>query len=338
MQNNMQSKKMSVDSNALIEIKNISKNDLKMMDQVIEKRLSNSSALVKEITFHIVNSGGKRLRPILTILSSKLFGYEGHRHIKLAAAVEFIHTATLLHDDVVDHSKLRRGKPTANNCWDNKSCILVGDFLFSQSFLLMSEDRDHEVLNTLSKAAAIIAEGEVNQLASISNLELKETQYLEIISAKTAELFAAAAKVGSIVANTSENIKNDMYNFGLNLGIAFQIIDDILDYNAEESNLGKSVGDDFREGKVTLPIIYTYNNCNDSEKMLLQNMFSSKLVSDSDFKEVLVLMSKYRSLNRCFQLANDYIQKAKESIQSAPSNNVKEALEKLLDFSVEREF
>ena len=208
---------MLVNPKSLANIKYLSSKDLSLMDGVIKKRLAKKEQLVQEITYHIIGSGGKRLRPILTILSAKLFGYEGSRHINLAAAVEFIHTATLLHDDVVDHSDLRRGKPTANHRWDNKSSILVGDFLFSQAFLLMSEDNDLKILQILSKAASVIAEGEVKQLSSIENLDLTMSDYLDIISAKTAELFAASCMVGSAVAKTDDEMQLSMFNFGLNL-------------------------------------------------------------------------------------------------------------------------
>lgn len=328
---------MLIKKQALAEIKNIAKNDIILMDQLIENRLNNCSNLIKDITSHIIKSGGKRLRPLITILVSKLYNYQGSRHINLAAAVEFIHTATLLHDDVVDNSKMRRGKITANKFWDNKSCILVGDYLFSQAFVLMSEDRDLEVLNSLSRASAVIAEGEVKQLESISNLNHDISDYLEIIAAKTAELFAASAKVGAIVANSSAEIINLMYEFGLNIGMAFQIIDDILDYEADESDLGKSVGDDFKEGKVTLPIIYLLKKCQESELRVIKDIFSNT-PNNVSFELTRSLMKKYDVMSDAKKIAKSYLIKASEILSHAPDNRVRASLELLLDFSFARDF
>ncbi len=319
-------------------IKILSKEDLSAMDDVIGKRLAQKDLLIQEITAHIINSGGKRLRPILTILSAKLFGYEGKRHINLAATVEFIHTATLLHDDVVDHSDLRRGKPTANQRWDNKSSILVGDFLFSQAFMLMSEDNDMRLLAILSKAASIIAEGEVRQISSIANLELNLEDYLQIISSKTAELFAASCEVGAVIAKTDSNLQLAMYNFGLNLGIAFQIIDDLLDYTASQLSLGKSIGDDFREGKVTLPIIIACKHSDDQEKLFWNRVICKAEQNEGDFDKALSIFSKYDVFKKCLSLVDDYTDKAKECLAMAPDNEIKQALIEVLCFSTSRSF
>ena len=329
---------MSNQKLALVKIKNLAQDDLRAMDLVIKNRLLKKERLVQDITYHIINSGGKRLRPILSILSAKLFGYSGERHINLSAAVEFIHTATLLHDDVVDHSKLRRGRPTANKNWDNKSSILVGDFLFSQSFVLMSEDNDLNILKILSKASSIIAEGEVKQLSSISNLELNLDSYLQIISAKTAELFAAACQVGAAVAGMNEITQLSMYNFGLNLGIAFQIMDDILDYMAEGVALGKNIGDDFQEGKVTLPIIIAYELSNHDEKQFWQRVMSAPSQKKEDFKVALGIFNKYQIMDKCLEMATAFTDKAKDHISIAPNNQIKSALIEVLDFSINREF
>jgi octaprenyl-diphosphate synthase len=329
---------MSVNTQSLSHIKILSKQDLAAMDNVIKDRLAQKEQLIQEITYHIINSGGKRLRPILSILSAKLFGYLGERHISLAAAVEFIHTATLLHDDVVDHSDLRRGRPTANRRWDNKSSILVGDFLFSQAFLLMSEDKDLNILAILSKAASVIAEGEVKQLSSIANLELDLKGYLQIISAKTAELFAASCQVGAAVAKTSEELQLAMYNFGLNLGIAFQIIDDVLDYMASEFSLGKSIGDDFKEGKVTLPIIIAYRLSNEEEKLFWQRVMCNHQQNSQDFDKALDIFAKYNVIEECLKMTTRYASLAKECISSAPDNQIKKALIEVLDFSTSRCF
>lgn len=309
------------------------------MDLVIKNRLSDKERLVQEISSYIINSGGKRLRPILTILSAKLFNYKhGKRHVNLAASVEFIHTATLLHDDVVDHSNLRRGKATANKNWDNKSSILVGDFLFSQAFMLMSEDKDHKVLEVLSKAAAIIAEGEVKQLTSIANLDLTYKKYLEIISAKTAELFAAACQVGAAVAGANEKEQSSLYNFGFNLGICFQIMDDVLDYVSSKISLGKNIGDDFKEGKVTLPIIIAYGLSDSDEKKFWQRTIVERRQSEQDFVEALEIINKYDVINQCLKLAEAFSKKSREDINVAPDNQIKSSLIDILNFSIGRSF
>lgn len=315
------------------QVKALVQDDLKKMDQVIENRLSNKFQLIQDIAKYIINSGGKRFRPVLLLLVAKAFGYNGERHINLAAAVEFIHTATLLHDDVVDHSKFRRGKLTANDFWDNKSSILVGDFLFSQSFLLMSEDQNLKVLEVLSKAAAIIAEGEVKQLGSIGNLHLTQENYLEVISDKTAELFAASCQVGAIVANVDEQKQKEMYNFGLNLGKAFQLIDDILDYMSRIADIGKNIGDDFREGKVTLPIILACARSNEEEKIFWYRVIVEKSQNDSDFNKAIKIFDKYNVISDCFKLAQEFADSALINLSALPDGEIRNALENLLNFS-----
>jgi octaprenyl-diphosphate synthase len=323
----------------LVNIKRLAKKDLESMDSVIKSRLSTKEKLVQDVTYHIIKSGGKRLRPVLTILSAKLFGYDnGQRHVNLAAAVEFIHTATLLHDDVVDQSKLRRGSPTANKNWDNKSSILVGDFLFSQAFLLMSEDNDLTALAILSRASSIIAEGEVKQLSSITNLDLNIDEYLQIISAKTAELFAASCQVGTCIATNNKATQLSMYNFGLNLGMAFQIIDDILDYVANQNALGKNIGDDFKEGKVTLPIIIAYSLSDVEERKFWQRSISDFNQTEEDFNVALDIFSKYAVIDKCMDIAMEFTKKAKDYISIAPDNQIKSSLVKILDFSTNRKF
>ena len=322
---------------ALAKIKSLAKNDLTEMDFTIRNRLVNKAKLVQDITNHIVSSGGKRLRPVLLMLVAKLFNYCGKRHINLAAAVEFIHTATLLHDDVVDHSNLRRGMPTANKNWDNKSSILVGDFLFSQSFILMSEDEDIRILGILSKAASIIAEGEVKQLSSIANLELTIEEYLQIILAKTAELFAASCHVGSVIANVDLETELSMYNFGMNLGMAFQIIDDVLDYSSSKFSIGKEIGDDFRESKVTLPVILAYKASNAQEKEFWERVMHDSDQHKDDFKVALSIFKKYQVIDQCLLLAKEFSQKASSNMEHAPENNIKDALIEVLNFSINRD-
>lgn len=329
---------MTSQESPMLKIKSLAQDDLMNMDLVIKNKLLQRESLVQDITYHIINSGGKRLRPILSILSAKLFGYSGKRHINLSAAIEFIHTATLLHDDVVDHSHLRRGLPTANKNWDNKSSILVGDFLFSQAFILMAEDNDLDILGILSKASATIAEGEVKQLSSISNLNLNMDEYITIISAKTAELFAAACQVGTAVATKDEQLRKSMYNFGLNLGIAFQIMDDILDYMATSTALGKEIGDDFNEGKVTLPVILAYTKSNKEEKDFWLKTISKLEQNRQDFEIALGIISKYKIIEECLDIAKNYTIKAKEHIAIAPENHIKSSLLEVLDFAIKREF
>lgn len=330
----MLSKEISINN-----FKNAVKQDLKLVDEVIKSRLHNKSDLIKDITYHIINSGGKRLRPALTILSAQLFNHKGNnRHINLAAAVEFIHTATLLHDDVVDHSTLRRGLPTANRNWGNKESILVGDFLLSQAFLLMSEDNDLEIIRILSTASAIIVEGEVNQLSSISNLSLTIDGYLKIIIAKTAELFAASCMVGAAIAVPDKLFKDTMYDFGLNLGIVFQIIDDILDYTANTNTLGKNIGDDFREGKATLPVIIAYNNSNVEEREFWQRTIIEKNQEPNDLEKALLIMQKYDVIEICKKYAFEFFEIAKRKIDLVPEGKIKNQLIELLEFSINREF
>lgn len=319
-------------------IKHLVKDELSAMDLVINNILNDKAQLVKDITYHIIQSGGKRLRPILAILSAKLFAYSGNRHINLAAAVEFLHTATLLHDDVVDQSNLRRGLQTANFRWDNKSSVLVGDVLLAQSFLLMAEDNDLEVIKILAKASSIIAEGEVKQLASIANLSISLADYIQIISAKTAELFATSCKVGSIVGRATSMQQNSMYLFGLNLGITFQIIDDILDYQASEINLGKTIGDDFREGKVTLPIIVAYALSDAQEKQFWQRTITELSQSQEDFAQALIIFTKYDIVNKCLAIAENYINQAKENLAVIPDNQIKSILMEILEFSLQRHY
>ena len=237
--------------------------DMVATDKVIHERLSSAVALIPDLSLHLIDSGGKRLRPLLTLAAAKLCGYTGDAHVKLAAAVEFIHTATLLHDDVVDASSLRRGKVAANVVWGNKPSILVGDFLFSRAFQLMVETGNISVLDILAGASAVIAEGEVLQLKSANNLAVSQAEYMRVVTAKTAALFAASAEAGATLAEAALEAVEGLRAYGHNLGIAFQLVDDALDYSGREKQMGKSVGDDFREQKVTLPVIFAYNRADD---------------------------------------------------------------------------
>lgn len=238
--------------NAVVRLRALVESEMTGVNDVIIDRMESPVEMIPNLAGHLINSGGKRLRPMLTLASSKLCGYDGQAHIQLAAAVEFIHTATLLHDDVIDESDLRRGKPTANTIWGNKATVLVGDFLFSRAFQLMVKAENLQALDILSKAAAVIAEGEVMQLITANNTATTEDAYLEVIAAKTAALFEAASRVGAVIAGRNDGAEEALLSYGRNLGIAFQLVDDALDYSGMQAKLGKAVGDDFREGKVTL--------------------------------------------------------------------------------------
>jgi octaprenyl-diphosphate synthase len=244
------------------------KSDLERVNALILDRMQSPVALIPQLAGHIIAAGGKRLRPMLTLATARMCGYCGERHMALAAAVEFIHTATLLHDDVVDASDLRRGLATANAVWGNKSSVLVGDFLFSRAFQLMVEDGSLKVLDILSRASAIIAEGEVLQLVTSNDISTSEEDYLRVVDAKTAQLFAAASSIGAILTNRLAAEEEALDRFGRNLGIAFQLVDDMLDYSAQEAELGKTIGDDFRDGKITLPVVLALRNADEQERHL----------------------------------------------------------------------
>ncbi len=317
--------------------------ELKAVNQTIIDSSHGKAGLITEVTNHLVSSGGKRIRPILTILSAKLCGYNaGMRHCNLAAAVELIHTATLLHDDVVDGSDLRRGRKTANSIWDNKASILVGDYLLSVSFQLMVKDGSLDVLDTLSKTSGMMADGEVMQLMNSNDIEISEEKYLEIISYKTAILFSAATKVGAIITNQEPLKQKALSDFGDNLGIAFQIIDDVLDYNADEKTLGKKIGDDFFEGKVTLPIILTYKKATDAEKERIKEMFSNNLISNIDekdeksFDEIMSLINKYDGLKDSVAKALSYQNLASDNLKHFPDGPEKSMLLGILEHGISR--
>jgi octaprenyl-diphosphate synthase len=322
-------------------IKNFVADDLSQVNQIITSCCNGRHPLLVEIAEHIVSSGGKRLRAILTILSARIFDYEGDKHYFLAASVEAIHTATLLHDDVVDDSKMRRGKATANSIWDNKASILVGDFLFSNAFELMVASDSMVVLKSLAKASSIIAEGEVMQLSASFDFNLTYEQYLAIIKAKTAELFAVSAYVGSVIASKNENYQNLLREFGLNLGISFQIIDDILDYNVTNNNLGKNIGDDFREGKITLPLILLRDSVSKEEKEVIKNLLDSDLSQedgDANLLEIIKMMDKYNIIIQSTNIAKDYLAKCNMILSQLPQNEVNNQLKNIVNFSENRLF
>ena len=312
--------------------------DLERVNRVVLDRMQSPVALIPQLAGHIIAAGGKRLRPVLTLSSARLCGYEGDRHVELAACVEFIHTATLLHDDVVDESGLRRGVPTANAVWDNKACILVGDFLFSRAFEIMVADGSLKVLETLSAASATIAEGEVHQLATTNDLSTTEEEYLEVISAKTAKLFEAAAQVGAVVADQPERAERSLAAFGAHIGMAFQLIDDVLDYSAQQATLGKAVGDDFREGKITLPVILAYRRGLPEERKFWRRAIEEQQVEDGDLERAIDLMRRHGALAETVERARHYANTALRSLDGFPRSPIREALGDLVAFAVERPY
>ena len=324
--------------NPISKLQKFLSNELDRLDTVLKSRVHSRKEAIQIISEYIFSAGGKRIRPILTILCAKLFAYEGDRHINLAASVELIHTATLLHDDVVDESNMRRGKPTANKKWDNKICVLVGDFLFSQAFCLMAEDGDLEVLKILSKASAIIAEGEVMQAALEQNLSLTSDEYFQVIESKTGELFAASCAIGGIVSNGTIAEQQALKNFGKNLGIAFQIIDDLLDYSAKQKGFGKNLGDDFKEGKVTLPIIIAYKQSNEEEKDFWYESFVKLKQNKDSLSKAIKILKKYDIFTQTKEIANSSIISARNIIEDFPKSDAQTFLLELLDFSIDREY
>jgi len=317
--------------------------DLKQVDKIILEFAVGKSPLISEISNHLISSGGKRIRPILLILAAKLCGTKtGEDHHNLAAAVELIHSATLLHDDVVDVSEVRRGKKTANAIWDNKATILVGDYLFSIAFQLMVRSKNLRVLDLLAKASSIMADGEVMQLENSNDIKLTEEKYLEIIFGKTAVLFSAACESGALINNCSEEKTIALGNFGKHLGAVFQIVDDILDYNSEESVLGKDIGNDFFEGKVTLPIILTYKAASETERKFISESFTKNLLTSqrnqNDFVEILNLIKKHDALESAQEVAQAHRDAALKELDIFSDSSFKEDLITILDYSLARIF
>jgi len=312
--------------------------DLEKCNKLIIDRMHSPVALIPQLAGHIIAAGGKRLRPMLTLAAAKLCGHQGERHIKLAACVEFIHTATLLHDDVVDESNLRRGQASANAVWGNKASVLVGDFLFSRSFELMVEDGSVKVLGILSGASSIIAEGEVLQLTTQNDLQTTEESYLDVIRSKTAALFAAATRIGAVVAERPQAEEDALDAYGLNLGIAFQLIDDVLDYSAKQEKLGKTIGDDFREGKITLPNILAFERGDEDEKAFWRRTLEEldQAEDGSDLRHALALMEKHNALSESIERARQYGEQARRSLDIFADGAAKSALIDIIDFCIER--
>ncbi|MFN3434768.1 MAG: polyprenyl synthetase family protein [Sphingomonas sp.] len=312
--------------------------DMNAVNAVILDRMQSQIPLIPELAGHLIAGGGKRMRPMLTLASARLIGYTGTRHHRLAAAVEFIHTATLLHDDVVDGSDMRRGKRAANLIWGNPASVLVGDFLFSRSFELMVEDGSLKVLKILSNASAVIAEGEVNQLTAARRIDLGEDRYLDIINAKTAALFAAACRISAVVAERSEGEEAALDAYGRNLGIAFQLVDDAIDYVSDAGTMGKDAGDDFREGKMTLPVILAYARGDADDRKFWKDAVEGRRASDADFAHAIDLVRKTRSVDDTLARARHYGQRAIDAIGGFAGGKAKDAMVEAVEFAVARAY
>ena len=312
--------------------------DLNAVNHVILERMQSDIPLIPELAGHLIAGGGKRMRPMLTLVCAKLLDYPGTRHHKLAAAVEFIHTATLLHDDVVDGSGMRRGKRTANLIWGNPASVLVGDFLFSRSFELMVEDGSLKVLRILSNASAVIAEGEVNQLTAQRQIGLGEDRYLDIIAAKTAVLFSAACKIAAVVAERDEAVEKALDTYGRNLGIAFQLVDDAIDYASDATTMGKGVGDDFRDGKMTLPVILAYSRGTDADRAFWKDAMEGRRTSDEDLAQATRLLRETGAIDDALERARHYGQRAIDALGPFAAGAAKTALVEAVEFAVARAY
>ncbi|MBA1348900.1 MULTISPECIES: polyprenyl synthetase family protein [Rhizobium] len=310
--------------------------DMERVNQLILSKAGSDVQMIPEVANHLISSGGKRLRPMLTLASASLFDYRGENHVKLATSVEFMHTATLLHDDVVDESDLRRGKSTARMIWGNQASVLVGDFLLGQAFRMMVDVGSLDALDVLSSAACVIAEGEVLQLSVAKNMETTEDDYLSVIRAKTAALFAAASEVGPIVAEAGRSGRNALKSYGMNLGLAFQLVDDALDYGGKAADLGKNVGDDFREGKITLPVILAYRRGTEDERAFWRDAIEAGNSTDANLEKALGLITKYGTLSDTIGRAIHYGTIARDALAPLPDTVWKSALMEVIDFCIER--
>jgi len=326
-------------NNSYSDLKNSVENKLILVEEKIASKLASNVDLVHKMTDYHLKTGGKRLRSLLTLESAKLCGYiKGGRDINLAACVELIHAATLMHDDVIDNADIRRGKKTINKIWGNQSSILVGDYLLSRCFEMMVEDGNLEILKLLSSTSSEIAQGEVLQLQHKGEIDILEETYFKIISSKTASLFAAATKVGAILADKDLKYKEALEFYGKNLGLTFQIADDALDYNSELKIFGKKIGNDFYEGKVTLPIILLYQKVNDEDKINLKSLFDKNQRNEKEFEYILDLIKKNKIINECYKKAEHFINLSSNSLSVFENSKEKNILKNLTSFSIERNF
>ena len=310
--------------------------EMSRVNDIIMSHAGSQVDMIPKLAGHLISSGGKRLRPMLTIAAAKMFGYEGTNHVTLAASVEYMHTATLLHDDVVDDSDMRRGRKTARLLWGNEASVLVGDFLLGQAFRMMVDVGSLDALRVLSNAAAVIAEGEVWQLAASKNTATTEDEYLAVINAKTAALFSAAAEVGAIVAERPREEWQAMRCYGKNLGLAFQLVDDALDYAGDAANLGKSVGDDFREGKITLPVVLAYRRGTDGDRAFWNRALQDGVRDDADLERALELMLKNGAIDDTIKRARHYGAIARDAMAIFPESDSRQALTEVIEFCISR--
>ncbi len=324
--------------NGLAQLTALTREDLQAVNKIILERMQSEVALIPQLAGHVIAAGGKRLRPMLTLASARLCGYQGRRHMALAACVEFIHTATLLHDDVVDDSDLRRGLETANSLWGNKPSVLVGDFLFSRAFQVMVQDGSLEVLKILSDASAIIAQGEVAQLITTNDTETSEADYVGVISEKTAPLFEAACRIGAVVAERPSAEQEALGSYGRNFGIAFQLVDDVLDYSARQADLGKTIGDDFREGKITLPVVLAFARGSDEERRFWRRCLEDLEQRDADLGRALGLMDRHGALDDSLDRARAYGTDAIDSLAVFEDSPYRRAMIEVVEFCIERAY
>lgn len=323
-------------NSAVAQLHALTEADLSAVNAELLARMQSPVAMIPELAGHLINAGGKRLRPMLTLATARMCGYEGDGHVKLAAAVELIHGATLLHDDVVDGSALRRGASTANVIWGNKESVLVGDFVFSRAFELMVEARDLRVLKVLSHASGVIAEGEVLQLTTQKNVSATFETYISVVKAKTAALFAAATEVGALVAERPKNEELSMRRFGDNFGVSYQLIDDALDYTGFQSVLGKTIGDDFREGKMSAPVVFAIARARDDEQAFWRRVIAEGRQKDGDFERACELMERDGAIAETIEYARQYAQKALDALSCLPDNDFSQALHNLVTTSTAR--
>jgi octaprenyl-diphosphate synthase len=310
--------------------------DLEKVEEEFRKNLRSDVTIISSIGEHLLFSGGKRFRPILLLLSAKLCGYRGNHHISMASLIEFIHTATLLHDDVVDRAELRRGTLSANSIWGNETCVLVGDFLFTKCFSLMVEKGNWKTLQSISKATMLMAEGELEELIKTNDLSLAEEDYLSIISRKTASLISAASQIGAILGNVSEERKVALSEFGRDVGMAFQLIDDNLDYTSKEEEFGKKIGIDLQDGKITLPLIFALNQCNQDERAFICETAESLSITKEAFFRVVEIIERYRGIHYTWEKAKGYVDRAKGHLHLFPNSKERDALYVLADYVLER--
>lgn len=334
---NQQASDTSAQISPLERLHDILATDMDQVNARILEHLQSDVEIIPKIAEYLIEAGGKRIRPLLTLACARIYGYQGDRPYNLAASVEFIHTATLLHDDVVDESDQRRGKKAANLVFGNQTTVLVGDFLFSRAFQLMVADQSLPILKILSDASAIITQGEVKQLAIAQNLDTNFEDYLDVVKSKTAALFSASCEIGPVIAEQPAEQVSAMHEFGLNLGIAFQIIDDVLDYSAKQSKLGKSIGDDFYEGKMTAPVILLLEKASAEERAFVEKTFVHGEFDDNALETMTDLLKKHDCLTKTAALASEYGEKAKQALKTLPDSEIRSLLSELVDYTLYRE-